>query len=345
MNSFIQVQIRLEDLAKLLECKFKGDPDAQIRHIGDINYLVENKGPFRDNCIYFVNSDKLLPSLPETNAEFVILGNPGVASHFKNVILTESQPRVNFIRLLEFFQSKISNPVNSNEMVHPGVKIPAGTTIAPGVYLGEGVELGANCTVYANAVIEPFSRIGDNTVIHSGAFIGRHSVIGSHCIIYPNAVIGADGFGYIDEDATRYKIPQIGNVALADYVEIGAGTTIDRSTIESTTVGSHTKIDNQVQIAHNCVIGQYVYIAGKASLAGSVKVHDRAILAGGCGIRDHVRIAEGSVILAFTGIEEDTQPNQTYFGIPARKVREMHRIHSALTHLPELVKAARRNRG
>jgi UDP-3-O-[3-hydroxymyristoyl] glucosamine N-acyltransferase len=343
MNSCIKIHTRLEELANILQCEYNGDRDALIEYIGDINYLIDTKSAFQDNCIYFIKSDKLLSIPPVENSKCMILGDKIASAHFKNSIITGNHPRLDFIRLLEYFNSKISNPVNTGSMIHASAKIAQSATIAPGVYIGEGAVIDENCIIYANAVIEPFVKISKNSVIHSGVFVGRHCVIGGHCIIYPNAVIGADGFGYVDEDGVRYKIPQIGNVVLGDYVEIGACTTIDRSTIESTYVGDYTKIDNQVQIAHNCTIGKNVFIAGKASLAGSVKVRDNVILAGGCGIRDHVCIAEGSVILAFTGIEEDTEPHQTYFGIPARKVREMHRINSALTHLPDLVRAAKQH--
>ncbi|MDH4262608.1 MAG: UDP-3-O-(3-hydroxymyristoyl)glucosamine N-acyltransferase [Spirochaetia bacterium] len=341
MNRHIKTNIQLNELAKILQCEFKGNPETLIEHIGDFNNLDQNNLSFQNNCIYYVKSEKLLLSQLNINPNSIILGDKNVSVHFSHAIMTGDNPRLDFIKLLEYFNLNISNLVNQGIFIHPTAKIGNNTTIAPGVYIGEGVIIEENCILYANAVIEPFTKISKNSTIHSGVFIGRHSIIGSHCIVYPNAVIGADGFGYIDENGRRYKIPQIGNVVLGDFVEVGACTTIDRSTIESTVIGDYTKIDNQVQIAHNCIIGKNVYIAGKASLAGSVKVRDNAILAGGCGIRDHVNIAEGSIILAFTGIEEDTLPHHTYFGIPGRKVREMHRINSALTYLPDLVKASK----
>lgn len=347
MNSFVTVNTNLKDLANILNCQFTGNPDTGIKFIGDINNLLDGRNKdtvnFESNCIYYVSSEKILNGVKKPNDNCVALGNKSVAEHFKNTIITGDQPRLNFMNLLEFFNKNIITDFNQEIMVHPSAKIAGNTTIAPGVYIGQGVEIEEYCVIYPNVVIEPFVKIARNSVVFSGVFIGRHSVIGQDCIINPNAVIGSDGFGFFDEGGKRYKIPQIGNVVLGNHVEIGACTTIDRSTLESTVIGDFTKIDNLVQIAHNCIIGKNVYIAGKASLAGSVKVRDNAILAGGCGIRDHVCIAEGSIILAFTGVEEDTEPHQTYFGIPARKARDMHRINSALTHLPELVKKSKKS--
>jgi len=341
MNSYLEVNIQLKDLAHHLQCEYTGKAETLIKYIGDLNSVVDRNGACQHHCIYFARNENIVEKISGNTAECVILAEKKIANQFENCIITGNRPQLDFINLLKYFDSKTVTSVNEKSMIHPSARISKTAVIAPGVYIGEGAIVEENCRIYANAVIEPFAVISRNSVIHSGVFVGKYCAIGSDCIVFPNAVIGSDGFGYMDEDGVRYKIPQIGNVVLGNSVEIGSCTTIDRSTIESTTIGDNTKIDNQVQIAHNCKIGKNVYIAGKASLAGSVKVRDNAILAGGCGIRDHVCIAESSVILAFTGVEEDTEPHQTYFGIPARKVREMHRINSALTHLPELVKASR----
>ncbi|MDH4200083.1 MAG: UDP-3-O-(3-hydroxymyristoyl)glucosamine N-acyltransferase [Spirochaetia bacterium] len=347
MNTFIAVQVSLRELAKILDCEYSGNGDQLIRHIGDIHNVSYSLAKIQEQCIYFVESEitqkKIISSQPVNNlSKGIYLTNHLIAESFESSIIASKNIRLKFIQLLKFFEKQMTYTLDFSSSIHKSAQIGDRVKIAPGVYIGEGVEIGNNCTIHPNAVIEPFAKILDNSIIHSGVHIARHCNIGSFCTIFPNAVIGSDGFGYNDIEGKRYKIPQIGNVEIKNNVEIGACTTIDRGTIESTDIGNNTKIDNQVQVAHNCHIGENVFIAGKASLAGSVIVQDRAILAGGCGIRDHVTIARDSIVLAFTGIEEDTEPGKTYFGIPARKAKDMHRINYAMTQLPEMVKTVKK---
>ena len=185
------------------------------------------------------------------------------------------------------------------------------------------------------------AEIGDGTVLYPNAVVGHHCVIGPRCIVHGGSVIGADGFGFYDDLGGRHKIPQIGNVVIDDDVEIGANCTVDRATIESTTIGAQTKIDDQVHIAHNCQIGRFVYIAGNTALAGSVVVEDGVMISGAVAIRDHVRLAEGTMVGAMSGVASHTLAKQAYLGIPARPAHEMRRMLAALTMLPKLIARVR----
>lgn len=342
MNSFIQTETTVGELSGILGCGFKGDGAKAVRFIGDAQNLIRLGTTPESHCIYYIESKSLLERLKPAGSDMIVLCSESLSENFNFAIITKDDPKQTFIKLLEYFEGRLNYSLNRDKAVHETARLAGGVKVGYGACIGEGAVIGEGCVIQPNAVIEPFAKIGKHSVIHSGVYIARHCVIGEHCIIYPNSVIGADGFGYTDYKDRRIKIPQIGNVVLGDFVEVGACTTIDRSTIESTIIGKSTKIDNLVQIAHNCIVGENVYIAGKASMAGSVTVKDKAILAGGCGIRDHVTIAEGSIILAFTGIEEDTEPGATYFGIPARKALAMHRINSALGQLPDMLKSLKR---
>ncbi|PIR18901.1 MAG: hypothetical protein COV48_04945 [Elusimicrobia bacterium CG11_big_fil_rev_8_21_14_0_20_64_6] len=200
-----------------------------------------------------------------------------------------------------------------------------------------GAVVGPGCVVYPGAVIEPGAAIGEGTVIRSNAVIGHGCVIGKRCLIHSAAVIGADGFGFYDRPGERHKVPHIGNVVIADDVEIGASSTVDRATIESTTIGQFTKLDDQVHIGHNCSVGRFVYIVGNTAIGGSVTVEDGAMLSGMVIVKDHLRIAAGSIVMGMSAVAQDTEPKQHYFGIPARNAREMHKMNASLAKLPELL--------
>jgi UDP-3-O-[3-hydroxymyristoyl] glucosamine N-acyltransferase len=341
MNSFLKVNITLKELSSVLKCNFRGNPDEKIFFIGDINYTLRGFGTFQSNCIYYAENDNTFSQTPE-NA-ILLTTNELAKQRPGNYLSGNGHPKEFFIKLLNWFEQQLIIEKPSDQLISKNSQISPSAVVYPGVFIGNGAVIEENCVIKPFAVIKENSLVKKNTIIHSGVHIGHHCQIGENNIIYSNSVIGSDGFGYADFNGKRYKIPQIGNVVTGNFVEIGACTTIDRSTIESTIIGDYTKIDNQVHIAHNCVIGKNVYMAGKASTAGSVVVGDGAILAGACAIKDHLTIAEGSVILGMTGMDADSEPGKTYYGIPGRPVKEMHRINAALNHLPEIIKKMRKN--
>jgi UDP-3-O-[3-hydroxymyristoyl] glucosamine N-acyltransferase len=201
----------------------------------------------------------------------------------------------------------------------------------------EGASVGERCVLYPGVVLEPHSAVGDDSTLFPGVVLGHHCTLGRRVIIHGGTVIGADGFGFYDGPTGRHKIPQIGGVAIADDVEIGASCTVDRATIETTTIGQFTKLDDQVHVGHNCRIGRYIYIVGNSAIGGSVVIEDGAMISGMVIVKDHVKIAAGSVIMGLSGVAQDTEPNTAYFGIPARPARQMHRMHAALEKLPDLI--------
>ncbi|MDH5716380.1 MAG: UDP-3-O-(3-hydroxymyristoyl)glucosamine N-acyltransferase [Spirochaetia bacterium] len=331
----------LSELAQKLNLEYIGNEKTEILGIKDIERLMPNSN-LQNNYIYVVESENLLKKHPQIKNASAVLCPRKIAENFSNALISESENlRLKFIELLSLFEKKVSGTISPKNAasIDNTAQIDDTAVIMPGAVIMQSVKIGKNSIIYPNAVIEPYAQIGDNSEIHSCVVISRYCVIGNNTKIFAGAVIGADGFGYYDHtDGSRHKIPQIGNVIIGDFVEIGANSTIDRATIESTTVGNHTKIDNLVQIGHNCQIGNYVYIAGSAGLSGSIKVEDGVIIAGKAGIADHVTLGKKSVILALTGVPSDTKEGTVYFGIPARPVREAHKINSALASLPELIK-------
>jgi UDP-3-O-[3-hydroxymyristoyl] glucosamine N-acyltransferase len=190
-------------------------------------------------------------------------------------------------------------------------------------YVGRGAVLGADVRLYPRVVVRDGVRLGDRVIVH------------------PGAVLGADGFGYAFDGAAHQKIPQVGGLIIEDDVEIGANTAIDRATMGATIVRRGTKIDNLVQIGHNCDIGEHVILVGQVGVSGSCKIGSRAVLAGQVGVADHLTIGEGAILMAQAGVAADVPPGEVWTGYPARPASQTRRIWVAESMLPELLKRVR----
>jgi UDP-3-O-[3-hydroxymyristoyl] glucosamine N-acyltransferase len=217
--------------------------------------------------------------------------------------------------------------------IHPTAITGAGVVIGVNVHVGAHVTVGADCVIGDNVSLRDGVRVAANCHIGAGSalfenvVIYRDTVIGRRCRIHANSTIGSDGFGYVrDGDGVYVKIPQTGRVVIEDDVEIGANTSIDRATLDETRIGSGTKIDNQVQIGHNCKVGKNVVIAGLSGLAGSVTLDDGVIIGGAAAVADHVRICSGAIIAGKTGVYSDITEPGVYAGPMAMKNMEYKRF-------------------
>ena len=207
-------------------------------------------------------------------------------------------------------------------------------------HIGENVVIGDNVKIYPNTFIGDNVTIGSNTTLFSGVKIYSDCVIGSHCFINSAAVIGADGFGFSpDENGAYQKVPQIGNVILEDYVDIGAATTIDRATLGSTLIKQGVKLDNHIQVAHNVVIGEHTVIAAQTGIAGSAKIGSNCQIGGQVGVAGHIVIGNNVKIQAQSGIGHNIKDNEILQGSPAFSFRDYYKSYVHFKNLPSLVKS------
>jgi UDP-3-O-[3-hydroxymyristoyl] glucosamine N-acyltransferase len=202
--------------------------------------------------------------------------------------------------------------------------VGAGSTLFPGVYVGEDCVLGQGCTLYPNAVLMAATVLGDRAIIHAGA------------------VLGSDGYGYAQGPAGHVKIPQVGTVVVGNDVEIGANAAIDRAALDATRVGDGTKIDNLAQIAHNVQVGRHCLIVSQAGIAGSTKLGNGVVLGGQVGLRDNISLGDGVQVAAQSGVGVDLPPGALVGGSPSMDAATYLKMSLTLPKLPELARRVRR---
>jgi UDP-3-O-[3-hydroxymyristoyl] glucosamine N-acyltransferase len=207
-----------------------------------------------------------------------------------------------------------------------------GVRLGPNVVLGHGVEIGRNSVIGANTVIGAGVSIGRNVTIASNCTIDC-AYIGNYVVIHPGARIGCEGFGWLELGISNRKIPQLGRVIIQDRVEIGANTTVDRGALGDTVIGEGTKIDNLVQIGHNCRIGRHCLIAGQAGLSGSTVLEDGVLMGGGAGTSGHLTIGAGTIVRGRAAVATNIEPGSDVAGAPAHNFRDFWREVATLRRL------------
>lgn len=326
--------MKLKELANLIGGKISGDPEVEI--VG-----VTGLSEAEDGHITFLADEKRLDELMNSRASAAIVKKE--IKGFTASMLIVDNPQYTFAKALEVYHLKpftatgvsdkavIGNNVKLDDdiSIHPfayisdNVIVGPRVTLGPGVFLGEGVSIGSDAVIYPNVTVRENVIIGRRVIIHSGA------------------VIGSDGFGYVLEKGIQYKIPQVGGVIIEDDVEIGANVTIDRATVGNTIIGSGSKIDNLVQIAHNVKIGKNCIIVAQAGISGSVEIGDGVVLGGQVGVRDHIKIGDRSMIASRAGIVSNIPAGRVYSGSPAIPHATSLRAQSLYSKLPDLVKRLR----
>ena len=319
----------LDQLAELVGGKPIGQSDLIISGVSELQ-----NG--KQGTISFLENPKYKKYLDSTKASAVIVSDSSLLNRQNGIVV--QNPQLAFSKILNVFCPRYT----IQKGIHPTAVIDSS------VHLGDAVSVGANAVIKANVTIGEGTNVGPNSVIGCNAVIGKecriHSrvtiyhecTIGDRVVIFSGTVIGSDGFGFVTEENTHYKIPQIGKVIIGSDVEIGANCAIDRATIGETIIGDMTKLDNLIHVAHNVKIGVGCLLAAGVGISGSVTIEDYCILAGQSGVVPHVSIGTKSIIAVQSGVTKSLKGGEIYSGMPARKIREQNKKDAVLSSIPML---------
>ncbi|MDE5941861.1 MAG: UDP-3-O-(3-hydroxymyristoyl)glucosamine N-acyltransferase [Muribaculaceae bacterium] len=254
-------------------------------------------------------------------------------------LIRVEDPYATVASLLEM-ASKMMQPektgVEPQSFIAEGVEIPDDAYVGAFAYIAKGAVIGKGAKIYPNAYVGDNVTIGKDSVIYPGAKIYHNCVVGERCVIHAGAVIGADGFGFAPVDGHYNKIPQIGNVVLEDDVEIGANTTVDRATMGSTRIKRGSKLDNLIQVAHNCVVGEHTVMAAQSGIAGSTKIGSHCAIGGQVGFAGHIEVGDRVQIGAQSGIPGNVKSDSRLMGTPAVDATKFARQVVLLKNLQSL---------
>ena len=293
----------LKQIATIINAKYIGDDDFSVLGMNEIHVVQPGDIVFVDHPKYY---DKALQSKAT-----IVLINKEVECPEGKALLISDDPFRDFNKLTDFFKPF----VKAFSLVAPTAIIGKNTIIQPGAFIGNNVKIGKNCLIHSNVSVYDDCVIGDNVTIHAGT------------------VLGADAFYYKKRPEGFDKLKSGGRVVIEDNVDLGALCTIDRGVTGDTTIKKGTKIDNQVHIGHDTVVGQKCLIASQTGIAGCVVIEDEVTIWGQVGMTSGITIGKKAVILAQSGVSKSLEGNQTYFGYPAGEAREKYREMSALKQL------------
>ncbi|MFP4055908.1 MAG: UDP-3-O-(3-hydroxymyristoyl)glucosamine N-acyltransferase [Candidatus Brocadiia bacterium] len=322
----------LEQLAQLAGATLQGEPSTAIRGVAGVHNA-------RPGEIALLAERRYARFVDTTQASALVVGPDFDAESTDLPLLVADDPGAAFQAIAD----RLCPPLRTHP---PGIH--------PTAQVAEDAEVGPGASIQAYCVVESGARVGRDTVLRPFVFVGAGAEVGAECLLHPHAVVldrcslgdrvvlhggvvvGGDGYGFETRDGAHHKVPQRGIVEVGDDVEIGANTTIDRARYGRTVIGSGTKIDNLVMVAHNCVVGEHCLLVAQSGIAGSTTLGHHVVAAAQAGIVGHVTIGEGTVIAAQTGVAKSTGPGETVFGSPAQDIRTERRCIAQYKKLPQL---------
>ena len=323
-------------IASLLGGTIEGDPNAEVWNVAKI----EEGAP---GMLSFLANPKYTSYIYETASSVVIVNNTFVAEKpIAATLIRVEDAYASFAKLLAYYDqvSQDKSGVSSLAFVSASAKYGDDVYLGEFAFVGENVTIGNNVKVYPQVYIGDGCVIGDNTVLYPGVRLYRNTVVGRRCVIHAGAVIGADGFGFAPQEDGHYeKIPQVGNVMIDDDVEIGANTTIDRSTMGSTRVHKGVKLDNLVHLAHNVEVGENSALAAQVGISGSTHLGKNCIVGGQSGFVGHLHIANGSKFGGQCGVMGSIrEENQEFMGTPIQPLRQYLVSNARFRHIDEMAR-------
>lgn len=333
------MDFKVTDIAAFLNGEIEGNGDVKVSNVskieegkpGTLAFLANQK---YENYIYSTKASVVLVNKSFTPREDI----PATLIKVDNAYQA-------FASLLELYvqaKSSLRQGVEQPSFISDEATVGDEIYLGAFAYIGKKARIGNNVKIFPQAYIGDNVKIGDDCIIYPGAKVYDDCKIGNRCIIHAGAVIGADGFGFAPQaDGTYKKIHQIGNVILEDNVEIGANTTIDCGTMESTIVREGVKLDNLIQIAHNVEVGQNTVIAAQTGVSGSTKVGRNCMFGGQVGLGGHITIGDKVTLGAQSGVAQNIKNNQTLLGSPAFELKTAMRAYVLLKELPAIWKDVR----
>jgi len=322
----------VSQIAQILSASIEGKPDETIHTICKIEEGVPGG-------LSFLSNPKYTDYIYETKASAVIVNADFVPTKpVPTTLIRTENSYLALAKLLEVYQQMKPKKIG----ISPQACIAKTATVGENVYIAEFVSIGENAIIedhvklYPSVCVGDGVKIGKNSTLYAGVKIYADCEIGHDTIIHAGAVIGADGFGFAQQEGDYFKVPQVGNVVIGNHVEIGANTCIDRATLGSTKIHDYVKLDNLIQIAHNCEIGEGSAFASQSGVSGSTKIGKKAIVAGQVGIIGHLKIGDNVIMGAQSGVTHNVPDNKIVLGTPAVSALEEKKLIIYRKKLPEL---------
>lgn len=327
------MEISIGQIAKLLQAEVIGDASVCIRNVRGVNEAEPGD-------LTFVIDPKYIPQLQRCKASAVLVR--------ADLDVQCGMPQIKVKNPREALQTLTAAlappPIQFAPGVHPTAVVAADAvlgkdvSVQPYAVIEAGATIGDRVVIGAHTYVGHYTKIGEDSFVYARVTIRERITIGARVIIHPGAVIGSDGFGYEQVNGKHVKIPQVGTVVIEDDVEIGANTTIDRARFDKTIIRRGTKIDNLVQIAHNCDVGEDTIICGQVGLSGSAKVGNHVIMAGQSGMVGHIKIHDNIIVGAQCGVTKELEKPGFYIGSPATPHMTYKKRESVVVRLPEIYK-------
>ncbi len=328
------MKFKAHEIARFLHGEIIGDPEVIVSNISRIE---EGKA----GTLAFLSNPKYEPYLYTSQASVILVNSDFIPRYeFTATLIKVNDSYRAFASLLELYEQSRKGSktgIEQPSFIDETAKTGNGLYFGAFAYAGKNVVLGEGVKIYPQVYIGDNVVIGDDTIVYAGAKIYGDTRIGNRCIIHSGAVIGADGFGFAPQDDGTYrKIPQVGIVVLEDDVEIGANTTIDCGTMDMTLIRRGVKLDNLIQVGHNCEIGENTVVAAQTGFAGSTRVGKNCKMAGQVGLAGHLTVGDNVQIGAQSGVTKDVKSNETILGSPATEIRHSTKVYSITRNLPQL---------
>jgi UDP-3-O-[3-hydroxymyristoyl] glucosamine N-acyltransferase len=326
----VQEGFSLGELAVRFALELRGDPEYRVSHVATLAQAAPGS-------LSFLADSRHRRELATTRAGAVILAPADAAACPVAALVTEN-PRLAFAHMaaLLYPEPQYAPAIHPTAVVAAGVHIPASATVGALAVIEEDVSLGERAWVGPGCIVQRGARVGEDTRLVARVCLYPGVELGARCIVHAGAVIGADGFGFALDGGSWVKIPQVGSVRIGDDVEIGANTTVDRGAIGDTVIGEGAKLDNQIQVGHNVIIGAHTAIAACTGISGSTKIGKRCMVGGMVGFAGHLTIADDVVITGCSLVSASIrEPGSYSSGMPAVPTRAWRRMVAHLRRLGE----------